>query len=151
MPYRPTTELVAVTWLKGLAFLGNGVATDLPEDLATWPTVGTGKAFVTVRSVGGFRAPDLPVVESIVSIDTWAGNASGDKPPWARANQVAEEILDWIAQHGLIGVRVDLPSAYSDALVHWARGETEPRRIPGDPGNYAHFTFDLALAWSAVA
>lgn len=149
MPYRPTTELVAMTWLKGCPALASGVATDLP-DLTTWPQILGGQGFVTIASVGGSRPPDLPRVDAVVSVDCWAAVASSSKLPWARANQMAEEIAGWLFLQTQSAVKVDLPASYTDALVLFALVLAEPRRIPDDAANYAHMTMDVQITWSSA-
>lgn len=149
MALHPTSELVAVAWLKTLAGLTAGnIATTLPKDVTTWATAG----FVQVTGVGGTPNMYVPMANPVVSVDCWAATAQGANPPWGKANQLAEIIRTATLAHTAFPVLVDYtPGNYNPARLHSAFLLTEPRRVPNDPGGYARYTFDLQLAWSEVA
>jgi hypothetical protein len=144
-PLPPTNELVAAAWLaqrvEGLT--AGMVATSLPADTSTWADLG----FVQVQALpGGVPDLDVPIRRPVFQVDAWAVNPSSAKPPWGKANHLAELIR--IAVEGqAYSQPVTLPDAYTDARVLSAYMVSEPLRMPGDPSGYARFTFDLALDW----
>lgn len=144
----PTTELVAVAWLKLMVpYLGNRVATELPQDNASWSASG----FTVVSATGGTPHPELEVARPVVTVDTYAVSPSGGRPPWNLANQQAEQIKHQAQLRALTGGQaayVTLPAAYRSARVFGVRALTEPRRVPGDQGNYARYTQDLEVWWT---
>jgi hypothetical protein len=144
---RPNTELVAVSWLKGLTYLGTRVATELPRDNATWSASG----FVTVTAAGGPAPLHIPWREGVVDVSTWGVTPTSGRPPWNLAAQLAEAIVTGTLDHKNVPRRVTMPSAaYAPAFVKGARVMSEPRRVPGDAADYARFTMDLALDWVEV-
>jgi hypothetical protein len=147
MGHHPNTELVTVALLKTVPGLGSNVATDLPSDNSTWSASG----FVQVMTVGGTPDAYLPLARPIVSVDCWAVSPSSSKPPWGKANGLAEYIRD--AVHGgiVLPKRVSLGVNYNSADVLGAWMLTEPRRIVDDDADYAHFTFDLQVDWVEVS
>lgn len=143
--FHPTTELVAVAWLKGITALGGAVATELPADTSSWASTG----FVQVQGVGGTPALDLPVARPVVSVDFWWVAPSSSKPPWNKANQLAEHLRAHLSSAWAARV-VTLPAGYASARVTGAWLLTEPRRIRDDAADYAHFQADLQLNWVEV-
>jgi len=149
--FLPHTELVAVAWLRGIPGIpSSGVGTTLPRDSSAWPD-----GFVQVTSgVGGGPHRDVPQHQPVVQVDCWAANPSGSRPPWGRANQLAEII----AAHCYGGIndahpvqrRVSLPDSYQDARVQSAIVLTDPRRVEGDEARYACYSIDLQLFWVPV-
>lgn len=145
---KPNTELVAVAWLKAaVAYLGSRVATELPKDTSTWSASG----FTTVAAAGGDAPMYVPLRHSVVGVQTVAVAPSSGKPPWNMASQMAEQIVAATLAHKTVPRRVTMPSnLYAPAFVRSARCLTEPRRVPGDAGDYARFTLDLLLDWVEV-
>lgn len=145
----PTTDLVAVAWLRTLAGIDAGqVATTLPQSTSSWSELG----FVQVTGVGGAPNMYVPLASPVVQVDCWAVAAtSSGKPPWNKANQLAELIraacydLDSVAD-----TIVSLPAAYANARVLSAFLLSEPRRVYDDDGSYARYQFDLQLHWVEV-
>ncbi len=140
---RPSTELVAVSWLSGIQGLSPGmVATQLPRDNTTWAASG----FVTVRTIGGAPSIYTPLRSPVLAVDGWACNPTSNKPPWFRANALMELIdqgcrsLD--AQRWLT-----LPGLYEQARVTTAYWVTEPQRVYSDQGGFARYTANLQLNW----
>lgn len=143
MSFHPTTELVTVAWLK--AVIGPYVATDIPTDSASWAETG----FIQVQAVGGTPERDLPVARPVVSVDCWAVNPNSSKPPWNRANALAERLRTAIQDPA--GPRpVTLPAGYAGARVMGTTLLTEPRRIRDDDADFAHFQADLLVTWIEV-
>lgn len=145
-PLPPTNELVAIAWLsQRVPELNAGmVATSLPADTSTWADLG----FVQVQALpGGAPDIDLPIRKPLLQVDTWAVSPSSAKPPWAKANHIAE-LIRLAVEAQVYSSPVTLPGEYLDAVVLGVRLESEPLRMPGDPSGYARFTFDLAIDWT---
>lgn len=139
---RPTTDLVAVAWLKGVDGVpADAVATTLPSDNSTW----TASGFVQVTAVGGTPNPHLPIRMPVVGVDCWACNPDSGRPPWGKANTLAEAIRDGTG--GAAGRVVALPVAGLSARVLEAYLLTEIRRIKNDEASYARYGFDMAFFW----
>lgn len=149
----PHDELVAVAWLKGVDGVpGSGVGTTLPGDGTTWAASG----FVQVSGpVGGNPGMDVPLHRPVMQVDTWACNLGSAKPPWGKANQLAELIVAGCYGRGddpaPAGRTVTLPSGYQNARVLSAYATTVPRRNQlVDDARMARYTFDLQLHWTAA-
>lgn len=143
----PNTELVAVAWLKGLAYLGNRVATELPRDNTTWSASG----FVTVAAAGGSAPLHVPWRQGVVDVSAWGVAPSSGRPPWAQAAALVEAIVAGTLEHTVVPRRVTMPNAsYAPAFVRSAHIVSEPRRVPGDAADYARYSLDLALDWVEV-
>lgn len=148
MPLHPTSELVAVAWIKTIAGINpSNVATTLPQSTTSWSTDG----FVQVSTVGGTPGLYLPVAAPAVSVDCWAVNPSSGRPPWGKANQLAESIRAAVYDPEHVQQLVTgFPGDYNDARVLGAWLLTEPRRMRDDDASYARYTFDLSLNWIEV-
>lgn len=142
-PYLPTSDLVAVGWLKAVAGLpAGGVATTLPGDATTWADEG----FVQAQTITGAADVDLPAWRRpLVQVDCWANAGTSNKPPWNKAARLVELVR--AATEGVTGRVVDLGVNYTGARVLSVYLETEPRRVEDDPAGYARFTFDLHVDW----
>lgn len=151
MTYHPTDELVAVAWLKTIPALGDGVATTLPTDTATWPTLGTpaGPIFVQITIVGGAVELEYNRTEAIIGVACWAASPTSGKPPWGRASQVAALVRDAATSQRGGGV-VTMPVGYGPAVVETVYPASPPRRILSDPADYARYDLDLNLRWIEV-
>lgn len=155
MPLRPTAERVAVAWLKALSGIpDNAVATVLPgpDDAGNYSWAASGFVQV-VGVVGGDPGLDVPIRRSVLEISCWAVNVNRKQPPWGRANALAEELV--YAVYGYLDSTdprgpVVLPDSYGGAMVHTAIVQSEPRRRPADPSNYARYGLELELVWSAL-
>lgn len=145
-PYLPTSDLVAVAWLKAVAGLNPAsVATTLPSDPTTWADEG----FVQAQTVTGVADVDLPQWRRpLVQVDCWANAGTSNKPPWNKAARLAELVR--AATEGPTGRVVTLPGDYLDARVLSVYLETEPRRIEDDPAGYARLSLDLHVDWARV-
>jgi len=144
---RPNNTLVAVAWLSTLTDLPvGGIATTLPRDPATWQTNG----FVTVGPVvGGSPGVEMPTRHPVLQVQTWANGGQSAKPPWNKAEQLAEIILAGcqgaVRPHS--SVVLTLPAAYSAARLLGAYGISEPRRLPSDVASYARYEVDIQIDW----
>lgn len=140
---RANTELVTIAWLGGVTGLSAGmVAATLPKDNTSWAVSG----FVTVRTVGGAPGMYVPLRAPVVMVDTWAVSPSSGKPPWFKANALAE-LVDAGCRAADVQRTLTLPVNYPQARVLGAFLLSEPRRAYGDQGDYARYTADLALRW----
>lgn len=143
---RPTTEIVAVAWLAGVAGLSTGmVATQLPSAVESWKTAG----FVTVRTIGGSPSIYTPLRSPVVAVDGWACNPGSNKPPWFQANGLME-LIDLGCRAASAGRWLTLPGTYEQARVTTAYWVTEPQRVYADQGGYARYTANLTLNWAAA-
>ncbi len=147
MPFFPTSDQVAVAWLKTISGIDpTKVATSLPADAATWASTG----FVTAMTVGGSPGSvHVPVSEPVVAVDCWANNANSGKPPWGKAGHLAALIYraTYLApQPGSFTVLTDFHPAKLRAVYP----VSEPRRIPGDESGFARYQLDLQLVYSVA-
>lgn len=143
MPHLPTSDLVALAWLKGIDGLSpDSISTTLPSDNSKLVD-----GFVVVSTVGG--SPDIyvPMRNPVVAVDCYAAPVSGNKAPWARANALAEAIR--MACYDRVDREVQItPGDYLPARVVSAYMVTEPRRINGDPAGFARYSADLQLHYT---
>jgi len=142
-PKLPTNELVAVHWIRSIEGIPDtGVATQLPADNSTWAASG----FVQVTLTGG--APDLytPQNQPLIQVDCWATNPNSEKPPWGKANNLAEIIKAATYDKRYWG-HLGLPATHENARVLGSVAVSEPRRVLGDEARFACYTFDLQLFW----
>jgi hypothetical protein len=147
----PTSELICIAYLKSApGVLADVIATQVPLDESQWAANGC----ITVAVVGGHPDPDIPVRNPMMQLDFFATNAGSAKIPWFKAADLAEQV--WMATQNRqqIGRVVSISSggkAYPPAKVLTAFWLTEPRRIYGDKGDWAHYSGDLALSWTITA
>lgn len=142
----PTTTLVAVAWLKGVAGISSSqVATRLPAT-SSW----TDNSFLTVPEIiGGSPHLELPISRPVVGVHAWAVNPNGGKPPLNRANRLLELVKIGAWAEGAHRTVV-IGSGYDNARVTAVIPLVEPRRHDNDPSSYAHFSVDVAFHWVRV-
>ena len=143
-------EIVGIAWISSIGGLqADGVATQLPGGVngeAQWAKYG----FITVAVVGGSPGQEIPVRRPVFQVDCWANNVGSNKPPWWRANALAEQVRLGVYDRLRVHRGVTLTAggkSYPPAAVLGAIMLTEPRRGYGDPGDYARYFFDLQLTW----
>jgi hypothetical protein len=139
----PTNELVGVHWIRSIEGIPtNQVNTDLPADNTTWEVSG----FVQVTLAGG--SPDVytPQNQPVFQVDCWAAKPNSEKPPWGKANNLAEIIKAACYDKRYWGF-LALPATHQNARVLGSVATTEPRRVQGDEARFACYTFDLQLFW----
>lgn len=141
----PTNERVAVAWLSSIEALQAGVSTSLPSDVNSWAEHG----FVQVQMSGGGVNIYAPIRGPVVQVDCWATTLNSNKPPWGKANQLAEVILEE-TQGRDVARTVDLGEKYGPARVMSAYLVGEIMRIPSDEAGNARFMFDMAINWVRV-
>jgi hypothetical protein len=145
---RPTSELVAVGWLK-LAVPGvSGVDTRLPAADDAMRASG----FVRVDVVGGSPAVDVAYRRPVLVAECWVPPAVGSHvPPWNQSGQIAQQIIDATFDQALMGVAVDLSGVpgggYVSARVDTVVALGEPVRVPADPNNFARHEVRLQFRW----
>jgi hypothetical protein len=146
-----TNDLVAVAWLRTLPGLSaDGVATQLPADETKWAANG----FVVVPAhVGGSPHSNMALRRPVVQVDCWGTVPGSDKLPWGIPSQLAEQIRAGTYDRTTFGRLLEITAggvSYPYARVKSARMMTEPRRVWSDAGDYAGFSFDLALQWTSA-
>lgn len=143
MAEKPTTELVAINWLKGVPGLPTDqINTTLPADASKWTD-----GFVQVLTVGGSPDIHIPARRPVVSVDFWFTPTASNKPRWEHANKLAEIARDACYEDDSARVVEISVGDYDDARVMSIYPLTEPRRINGDPAGYAHYQMDVQLHW----
>lgn len=147
----PNTDLVGVAWLKRnpkFSAKGIGIATVLPSNDAALRA-----GFITTTVVGGSPEIELPIRHPVIAVSAWAAPAdpASSKTPWSQAFQIAEWVWEQTFDPAHMGALLtfSLPG-YAQARVRTAVALTEPRRIPGDEGNYARVELDVMLNWTGV-
>jgi hypothetical protein len=144
---RPTSELVAVYWLKGLSGLGNLVATELPASASSWSASG----FTQVSGVvGGTPSIDYALANPVVSLDFWANAPGSGRPPWNKANVLAEVARAGMLDHPAVPRLLVLPAAYNNARVITVFPLQEPRKVRDDDAEFARYTMDSRFSWVEV-
>lgn len=146
MPVLPSSEIVAVAWVRQIPDFTGGVATRLPRS-EQWPAAG----FVTVSVVGGV-AWDTNLHTPVLSVDIWGVNPDSDRPPHGRTCALAEIVRDAVYRDDLYPMRVvPAPGDYYPALVQSAYlVSPEPRRVPDLDQSRSHYVLELALNWTVV-
>lgn len=145
---RPTNELVAVAWLKGVDTLPVGqIGTTLPEDESKYPN-----GFVQVLGVGGDSNPSNPMRRPVVRVSCWMPAAA--KPRYGEANDLAERVVSatyGADGHGQTGRRVTPGTGkHADAHVHAVFPVGIPLRV-NDPNGFARYDVDLEVRWTPLA
>lgn len=148
----PNSDLVAVAWVRSIPELiasSVGVATELPADDAPIRQYG----FVALIGSGGSPDPNVPIRRPVMTAQCWAApNATGSKKaPWSRAAGIAEWIWQATYDRTLQALRLDLSGLkHGPAVVDTVTALSEPRRIYGDPSDFARFDVDLLFTWKAA-
>lgn len=141
---RANSELVAVAWIGSLPDLRpDMVATTLPEDTTKWELDG----FVALTIIGGSPSSYIATRNPVISVHGWAVAPGSSRPPWGKASQLLEHICAGCLDEDDLRRTLELPAGYPYARVNEAYPLSEPRRVPGDQGAYAHFQMDLQLHW----
>jgi hypothetical protein len=142
---RPTIDVVAVALLRTLTGIpATRVDTTLPKDTIIWAD-----GFVQAVGISEQSGMYVPLHTSVIAVSCWATNIGSGKPPWGKANQMAEGIKVACLDHTNFPITLDLSSFgnYNSARVHSAYFVNEPHRIPSDEGSYARYDGDLEIHW----
>jgi hypothetical protein len=148
LPFHPVTDLVAVAFLRTVPELDSAlVSTTLPKNADAWAD-----GYVQIVGIGGIPGIYVPLHASIVNVSCWAANMVSGKPPWGKANQLAEHIKAECLNHSAFPKTLSLASFgdYASARLHTAFFVAGPRRIPSDEGSYARYDGDLQLNWTPL-
>ncbi len=148
LPNRPNTDLVVLAWLASIPGLSSDMcATTLPD-----PSAWSEDGFVVVTGGVGGTVLDVPAKAPVVQIDCYATAPGSNKPPWGTAHRLAEHIRAETFQRDRAVRDLEIsagPVTYPPARAAGVRA-TEPRRMYGDPADWAHVTFDLQLLWTEI-
>lgn len=143
---RPTAELVAQAWLATIPGITSGmVATVLPAKATSWESTG----FLVVATAGGNSELDIPVHRSLVQVDVACFTADSQRPPWGRADQLAQRVADACYGATSRAAQLTLTAGPSTgrATLFSAWLSSEPQRLYGDDGSIARKRLDVMLAW----
>ena len=144
----PNSELVAISYIQTMpGVMADVVSTQPPADETQWGENGC----ITVTVVGGHPDVGLPVRNPLMQVDMFATNPGSDKIPWFKANALAEQVWMATLDKQQVGRVVSITAGgreYPPAKVLTAFWMTEPRRIYGDKGDWAHYSGDLAMSWT---
>lgn len=140
----PNNDLVATAWAKMVSGLPSGqIAGTLPEDNSTWAASG----FVEVSTSGGTPTQENALRSPVITYDCWACAPGSVRPPWGKANALAEAIV--AANYAHLHGPVTMPAGYGPARVLSTLLIAEPRRVGSDPAGYARFQVDIQIVWLA--
>lgn len=144
---RATPELVAVAWLA--AVVGDIVATTLPKPGSDGALGWADTGFVTLVTAGGASNIYVPLRTPVMGVSCWAANPGSQKPPWGKASNLAEAIVDATLDHPNVPKALSLPGGYPDVQVKSAYVVGDPRRINDDASSYARYDIPgLVIAWT---
>jgi len=149
----PNPEQVCVAWLKGnVPYLQGHVATELPQDVASWREVG----FVVVTAVGG-GVMGNGIRSTVCSLKYYGSISDSGRVSRGRTLQMAEQVREIIDPTGKAygttraGYRLTaLGNSYKDAKVLNAFWTSEPRQLPGDIADMAVYQNEIELHWIVV-
>lgn len=145
-PIPADTEAVSQAWLPTLpGITADMVGATLPKDNTTW----TASGFITTYAIGGTPQLYVPLRQPKLMVCCWWATPGTAFPPWNKAKYLAELIVEATYDTTNFGNLLNLPNADHDAVVLTAYPLSEPRRSFGDIGDYACFTFDLQINWTA--
>src|SRR3546814_8582917 len=87
--------------------------------------------------------PDLylPMNQPVLQVDCWAAKPNSEKPPWGKANNLAELIKAATYEKQYWGP-LTLPATHENARVLGSVAVTEPRRVLGDEARFTNYTLD---------
>ncbi len=138
----PTSEAVVVSWLRSLSLPVDAVGTTLPEP-AEWARQGALTVHVPVD------VPDLytPTNRVMAQIDAWCADSAKKRPPWGRANSLAQLVVNALWTDQATGPVTLANGLIARVISAWCT--MGPRRIESDPAYVARYSFTIALLWAA--
>lgn len=150
----PNTEIVVVSYLKALNVNGNAVATELPgpdgNGNYSWEATG----FIRVGSVFETLNNYTSVREAVVTLECYAYTPNSNKPPYLRANTLAEKVVQTTLpnqNYNVIKGKLELPSRYFPVSILEATIANAPRRdVRLVQDQRAVYLVDLRLVWVAL-
>lgn len=153
LPKLANAELACLAYLRtvvGLYDVAVGTTLQGPDPdtgVLSWGTTG----FVQCAVVGGTPNGTVPIRRPVLSVDFWAVNVNGSRPPWGRCIAVAELCIQ---AHYAFGpnddgahIAVTLPTGYPSVYVQEFSFLGEPERRPADEANYAHYGCQVQMSW----
>jgi hypothetical protein len=146
--FRPTIDVVAVALVRVLTSIpASRVDTTLPKETTVWAD-----GFVQAVGISEESGMYVPLHTSMITVSCWATNIGSGKPPWGKANQLAEALKVECLDHSNFPITLDLSpfGSYAPARVHSAYFVNEPHRIPSDEGSYARYDGDLQVHWTPL-
>jgi hypothetical protein len=150
----PNNEMVLTAWLKdAVPYLEGNVATSLPKERDSWRDIG----FVVVNCIGGGADNYNGVRMPVFSLHYYGFDAEGGRPPWNKSAQLAEQVREAVVPTGVpLSVTrssyhvTAMPSSYKDAKVLNVLLTNEPRRRPGDTGDFAIYQNEIEMHWVVI-
>ena len=145
---RPTIDIVAIALIRELTGIpASRVDTTLPKDTIIWAD-----GFAQGVGISERSGMYVPLHASLINVSCWATNIGSSKPPWGKANQLAETVKVLCLEHSNFPITLDLSAfgGYASARVHSAYFITEPHRIPSDEGSFARYDGDLEIHWTPL-
>lgn len=168
VPLRATSQLVVEQWLRtipDLATNGVGVASQLPQDNASW----AGSGFVVVNILLGTRDMYLSVGRPVAQIEAFAIKPSTGRPLWNTANNLIMAVVAAMEDESTMRRTLTISPGgrnYGQARVlscYALHEGGEPRRLyhplvnnptlnrtKDDPGQYARVVLDTEFHWVTV-
>ena len=148
LPLFANDELVAQAFAAEVFGTSSYIGTTLPipdnNGTVSWYDTG----FVQITTIGGSSDNLLGMNAPVMAVDCWAApRAAGGKPPWGKANNLAE-----VLRNGCRLARphtLTLPGQFPKARFFTAYFASTPRRLP-DPASYAHYTFQIVVNWGPL-
>lgn len=136
-------QQVMVAWLKGLPFIGTGMAGIEPiVDNNSWPVSG----YVQVEgTIGGQINQYTGQRQSVVQLDVMAYSPSSPWPLFGTSRELCERLIAAGIDNLNTQSELTLLPNMQKAIV-FAVQCTEPFQVPGDE-NYARFTMDTRIDW----
>jgi hypothetical protein len=142
----PTNELAGIHWLKSLTGIpADKVAIKLP-DVSKWHDTG----FVTL-DVSPAGQPDMYVPWNNPQFDvyTWAADLNSGKPPWRKANNLAQIIVEAQWDFSTFG-RIQTPAQYRDVHVASVTVLRHPTPALADDARFAVYLTEITMTWRRV-
>lgn len=154
LPLLANAELVCLGYLRAIVTaydVAAGTTLQGPDpdtEVLSWGDTG----FVQCQVVGGTPNGTVPIRRPVLSLDFWAVNVNGSRPPWGRASAIAEVCVQ--AHYAFKPYdthrAVALPSGYPSVYVSEFSFLGEPERRPADEANYAHYGCQVQMSWVAL-
>lgn len=139
----PGSPLVAITWLRTLGLPCDGIGDELPAEPAGWADLG----FLHVPTVvGGSPGIHVPMRAPLVQVDAYANRPNSLRAPWNKAEDLAGALLAAVGDQRT-PVDLTMPTGFWPVRLHSVWAQSEPRRIPSDPADYARVSADYEMRW----
>lgn len=110
--------------------------------------------FIRVQVLGGETGLYVAMRSPVLVCECWWPPVGSDDqlPPWNRAAQLAQQLIDGTYAPTLMHCRVTpTPGDYAPALVHTVIALDEPQEVLDDPSHFARQDVRLQLTWSLAS